>query len=163
MNCKTCGKNISGNAYQKVADWTFCMDCFEDLMNRSEKKPEPAENLQQNRLVKNESIDKKTSTVCGICNTEIKKGTEKRLGIWQLCESCHKDMTFRPKEELFPEDEATAADSPDEASEIDDQSPFLTNQTIPCKGCGRHILAVAAKEDGDDRLCPDCFYNKDKM
>jgi hypothetical protein len=152
MNCKGCGKNISGNEYKKVADWTFCPGCFDDLMHRSEQKPETA---------KSPGSDPRTKDTCRICDVEIDKGQGKKLGIWTLCQTCHDDMTFRPKEKPVPEGtEETPEDTEEERSEDTAGERIKTNRTIACSGCGRSILAVAAKEDQDNFYCPDCFYKK---
>jgi hypothetical protein len=152
MNCKGCGKNISGNDYKKVADWTFCMACFDDLMNRSEQKSEPA---------RTPGIDSPAKETCRICDVEIDKGNGKKLGIWTLCQACHNDMTFRPVEKPVPEEtEGTPEDTGEKTSSDNAGERVKINRTIPCSGCGRSILEVAAKVDQDNFYCPDCFYKK---
>lgn len=165
MNCKGCGKKISGNDYKKVADWTFCIDCFDELMTRFEQKSEPVKNAPNDLPAKDTPEKKVKSNTCQICKIKIEKGEEKRLGIWTLCESCHRDMTFRLENKTIsevPDDtqNGTYQETDEETSEITESEGIKTNQTICCSCCGRRILAVAAKNDGDDSLCPDCFYNE---
>ena len=41
MQCKKCGKDLSGEEHRMVAEWPFCMDCFQQLMEKPAKKVEP--------------------------------------------------------------------------------------------------------------------------
>lgn len=160
MNCKGCGKTIFKNDCKKVADWTFCLDCFDALMNPTEQKIEPGE---PQLLDKKESLEHKTTAnTCKICEKKIDKGKEKKLGIWTLCESCHAELTFKaPKKPMSDQDETQDPIVEDtQEEERKERERIKGNKTIHCSRCGRTILAVAAKTDGDNALCPDCFYNE---
>lgn len=162
MNCKGCGKEITGNEYKKVADWTFCLDCFEKLMNPSEREMGTGEEFHSEPYEKDEPDKKKQSYICKICEADIEKGKEKKLGIWTLCESCYNDMTFRPQGKKIQKKDDVEDDVEDAISEITDMEKMNTGKTILCSGCNRIILEIAAKKDGDDSLCPDCFYKRRK-
>ncbi len=157
MNCKGCGKSISETDHKKVADWTFCPNCFEDLMNPSKPKSGDTVHLPP------KDVPKKESNTCKICGVEINPENEIKLGIWTLCENCHTDLTFTTKKKPTPEvADQTQKDSTEEISEITAPGKIKMNQTIICHSCGRTILAVAAKVDGDLAFCPDCYYNENR-
>ncbi|MCP3940806.1 MAG: hypothetical protein GY710_04900 [Desulfobacteraceae bacterium] len=161
MKCKGCGKKISQNDYEKVADWIFCSDCFTVLMNPPEGKPESMEGNLNDRSNKEASEEKIKFNTCKICEVDIVKGEGKKLGIWTLCGSCYADMTFNNEKKTMPEgSDKTREEIQEEISEITAQERIDTNRTINCDGCGRTILAIAGKVDGDDSFCPDCFYKK---
>ncbi len=167
MNCKGCNREIAGNEYREVGKWVFCLDCFEKLLNPAESEPEKtdshahpgnSENLHDTPFVQDQ-LDKKKQ--CGICEIEIEKGKEKKLGIWTLCESCYNDMVFKSKDKNSDQDQNTEEDEADsETSETDNMDRANTGRTILCDDCGRVILEIAAKQDGDNLLCPDCFYKR---
>ena len=163
MNCKGCNREITGDEYREVGKWTFCLDCFEKLLNPSESEPEKIESHKKNpedfhdtQLVHDLPDIKKQ---CGICETEIKKGKEKKLGIWTLCESCYNDMVFKSRKTNSDKDTEEDEVEP-EISQVDNMEVLNTGRTILCDDCGRIILEVAAKKDGDNLLCPDCFYKR---
>lgn len=172
MNCKGCNKNIYQDNYKKIADWIFCFDCFDSLMNRTGPKQQPAQQPefqsepQTDESQGTESPDselktKNQSNTCKICNIGIDKGKEKKLGIWTLCEACHNDLTFKPEKKMPPEpSDNTQADNHGDDARTLDQGPVNRNETIICHDCGRDILVIAAKEEDGNFLCPDCFYSK---
>ena len=50
MQCKQCGKDIAGEEHRMVAEWPFCMDCFQQLMEKpAEKAESPAETPAEDR------------------------------------------------------------------------------------------------------------------
>ena len=182
MNCKGCNKEIIGNEYKKVADWVFCLDCFDKLMNPPE--PESGQNNHDLRESDSEKCcgdfsdkdqaDKRQK--CKICENEIEPGKEKKLGIWVLCESCYNDMTFAPdrkdsgigsaqgdENDRHNEDSASDDDTEANSDNNDNTERINTGKTILCADCGRIILEIAAKKDGDDLLCPDCFYKRPQL
>jgi len=46
MECKKCGRDLTGMEYKKVAEWPFCQECFQALMDKAgEKKEEKADKV----------------------------------------------------------------------------------------------------------------------
>ena len=90
MKCKKCEKDIICDDYKKVADWFFCLECFDDLMQQSEKKAEseakPESDNRQIPVSDKKAIQPEKNN-CSVCGAEIEKETGKRLGTWRFFES----------------------------------------------------------------------------
>ena len=176
MNCKGCGKTILEEEQRKVADWYFCPECFQKLMDRSDTDgvQETSETLTSQAEAGSPSESSSgpsqgsfadhtaAKNICDICQADLGDEGGQKLGIWSLCDTCYEDMTAKAKPDA-PESEAletNAGDLPDETDEGQDAAPVDRNKTIYCHFCNRLILAVAAKEADGEYLCPDCFYKK---
>ena len=160
MKCKDCGKEIAGDEYRKVADWMFCLECFEKLMEPSEKKAE-TETADQAEPIEPLHIAKH---VCQMCNKEIEIGQEKTIGVWTLCDHCHADLVFQPPKPAAPKD---LPEEDDDALREETAGPdglpsgrvkIDMTKTIDCHGCGRPIREVAGREVDGNLFCPECFY-----
>jgi formylmethanofuran dehydrogenase subunit E len=164
MKCKDCGKDITGDEYRKVADWTFCSECFGKLMDKSEKESE-AESTPQfdSDDVDTTSIDEKRP-VCQICNKELENGEVKKVGIWIFCNKCHSELVFRsPEPGISKEIPGENIDGPQKEEPEKDTQPLgrvsvSMSRSVNCHACGRQILAVASREVDGNPFCPDCFY-----
>ena len=144
ITCRKCGKDLSGKEYKMVADWPFCMECFQRLMEGPAKKTE--KDISQPALRKDKSI-------CPICKTEIEEGKGKKLLGMTLCHACYADLIARPQVkpgiEVKPKDEEPKTP----------QVRIDVHKTIQCAGCGRSIPSIGSKEFEGKRYCPDCYYD----
>ena len=155
MKCRDCNKIIDGDDFRKVADWVFCLECFDKLMTKSEEKaiaadkeelePLPPEKKQQPKLEK---------TGCSVCGVDIEKGFEKKLGIWLFCDKCYGDLvhnTIKPAS-VKPEDDITETMS---------ERVFEKRNTnkVNCYSCDRLIFEAGANLNKGNHFCPDCFYS----
>ncbi len=169
MNCKGCGKEICGDDFRKVADWYFCQDCFQGLMQPSDSDTESGASQDasgagghnalpdtENSQISRQNVKKKS---CEVCQAELEEGSGRKLGIWLLCDTCFNDMNASVRPDT-PEPESAEADLEEETDETDSRPPVDMNKTIPCHSCGRVILAVGAKEEDGQYFCPDCYYKK---
>jgi len=169
MKCKGCQKEISEEAYQKVADWSFCRDCFEKLMqkpqksnrqpdvDRTDSKPDPKDGLEKEKIV------------CMTCAKPVEEGQIKKIGTWAFCSACHADLVFRPPEMVLPADESDENGGAAEEGKTEDDDQSLSrvkermNRSVDCHGCGRQILERGSKILEGMPYCPDCFYAKQEQ
>lgn len=151
LKCKKCSKSLIGKEYRKVADWVFCMDCFEALLKEKDQtESHPKEQPAQEK-------DAPEVKRCHICKKELKDGEAKKLGIWFFCPQCHDNMVLRPTPgtteiKADVETDTTLSISLVEQVEIDRTS------TVNCHGCGKQILKIAGKVFEENIYCPDCYY-----
>lgn len=110
--CKKCGTPIEGDDFRLVANWKFCLKCFDEMMNKQaakkeETKPEKEEPEQQPikasfaaeeflaaTSCKKEDAPSAAEVQCQMCDCKIPADTPKFLGVWQLCQKCEDNMAF---------------------------------------------------------------------
>ncbi|MGD9037895.1 MAG: hypothetical protein PVF10_15140 [Syntrophobacterales bacterium] len=168
MQCKQCGKDIAGEEHRMVAEWPFCMDCFQQLMEKPAEGAEPeaeapseeqAETVAEpeKKDVSVEVVFQQEKQKCTLCGKETEGEQYKKVGIWTFCSECHLDMTPRPKPPPPPEPEE---DPIDEAEEAAARARFRIKymHRVKCSECGRRIPAGGSKNVDDEPYCPDCYY-----
>ena len=164
MQCKKCGKDIAGEEHRMVAEWPFCMDCFQQLMEKPAKKVEPeveiealAEPEPEKEDVSVEVVFEQEKQKCTLCGKETKGEQYKKVGIWTFCPECHLDMTPRPKPPPPPETEEEVVDEAEEAAL---RARFRVKYThrVKCAECGRMIPEGGSKQVEEEPYCPDCYY-----
>jgi len=160
MQCKKCGKDVSGEEYRMVAEWPFCMECFQGLMEKAAKKVEPP----AEKMVKPEKKEAAVKVVfetakrrCTLCEKEIEGDQYKKVGIWIFCPDCHVDMTPRPKPPPPPEPEEEAVDEEEEAA-MRARFRIKYMHRVKCAGCGKMIPQGGSKQVEEEPYCPDCYY-----
>jgi formylmethanofuran dehydrogenase subunit E len=159
MQCKKCGKDISGEEYRMVAEWPFCMECFHVLLEKPAKKVEPP----AEKVVKPEKKEAAVEVVfetakrrCTLCEKEIFGDRYKKVGIWTFCPDCHVDMTPRPKPPPPPKPEEEAVDEEEEARKARFRIKYM--HRVKCAACGRMIPEGGSKQVDEEPYCPDCYY-----
>ena len=164
MQCKKCGKDIAGEEHRMVAEWPFCMDCFQQLMEKPAKKVEPeveiealAEPEPEKEDVSVEVVFEQEKQKCTLCGKETEGEQYKKVGIWTFCPECHLDMTPRPKPPPPPETEEEVVDEAEEAAL---RARFRVKYThrVKCAECGRMIPEGGSKQVEEEPYCPDCYY-----
>ena len=162
MQCKKCGKDIAGEEHRMVAEWPFCIDCFQQLMEKPAKKVEPE--IEVEAPAEPEKEDVSVSVVfeqqerkCTLCEKEIVGEQYQKVGIWTFCPECNLDMTPRPKPPPPPEPEEEPVDEEEEAAS---RARFRVKFThrIKCAECGRMIPEGGSKQVEEEPYCPDCYY-----
>jgi formylmethanofuran dehydrogenase subunit E len=169
MECKGCGKDLTGEEYRNVANWPFCMECFERLMDAPAKEEERRIDvrLDVEKGIPSPELETVGGMRCGLCGAGIDSGQEKRLGIWDLCPNCYQALVSAPPDEQGPferteSDESEAKDHSTE--ETTEEAPIhLRVQTgfmksVNCHGCGRRIPAGGSRLVDGRPYCPDCYY-----
>lgn len=164
MQCKKCGKDIAGEEHRMVAEWPFCLDCFQLLMEKPAKKVEPeveveapAEPEPEKKDVSVEVVFEQEKQKCTLCGKEAEGEQYKKVGIWTFCSECHLDMTPRPKPPPPPEPEEEVVDEAEEAAM---RARFRVKyiHRVKCAECGRMIPEGGSKQVEEEPYCPDCFY-----
>lgn len=152
MKCKGCGKDIEGTQYKNVAQWAFCPECFETLMDKrgregkagTEKSPERSAEILKTSGQKPR---------CTICEKEIEKETGRKMLGLTFCTPCYEGLIKRP--EMPPR-----AEEPDIDINEKKRVPQVrvdVRSTVQCSWCGRQIPTLGSKEFDDKPYCPDCY------
>jgi formylmethanofuran dehydrogenase subunit E len=164
MQCKKCGKDIAGGEHRMVAEWPFCMDCFQQLMEKPAKKVEPEVELEapgepepEKEDVSVEVVFEQEKQKCTLCGKETEGEQYKKVGIWTFCSECHLDMTPRPKPPPPPEPEEEPVDEEEEAA-LRARFQIKYMHRVKCVGCGKMIPGGGSKQVEEEPYCPDCYY-----
>jgi len=151
MECKKCGIDLSGKEYKNVAQWSFCLECFQTLMNRAgEKKDDLAE------MPVSEATNERQR--CLVCEKEIERSTGCEMLGMMFCRECYENLVKKP--DIQPRRETGETEPVMNPSEkpavmqvrVDLKSP------VQCYGCGRKIPAIGSKQFDNHPYCPDCYY-----
>ena len=164
MQCKKCSTDIAGEEHRMVAEWPFCLDCFQQLIEKPAKKVEPEIEVEPPAEPEPEKEDVSVSVVfqqeelkCTLCERKIVGEQYQKVGIWTFCPECNLDMTPRPKPPPPPEPEEEPVDEEEEAAS---RARFRVKFThrIKCAECGRMIPEGGSKQVEEEPYCPDCYY-----
>lgn len=155
--CQKCKKTIEKGLEKKVADWDFCEDCFQELLNKPEKEAEPASDL-----ISGPKPDPKPGkSLCHLCKKELSHETCIKSAIWNFCPECHAGLNFSPKQKSDPEQEEKEL-TPEQANrgtpEINLNPRFDFMKSEQCDGCSREIPVGGGRDADGKNLCPECYY-----
>ena len=153
MQCKQCSKDIAGEEHRMVAEWPFCMDCFQQLMEKPAKKVESEVEVEATAVPEPEKEEDVSVKVvfqqekqkCTLCGKETEEEQYKKVGIWTFCSECHLDMTPRPKPPPPPEPEEEPVDEAEEAA-LRARFRMRYTHRIKCAECGRMIPEGGSKK-----------------
>jgi hypothetical protein len=159
MECQKCGKDLSEKEFKMVAEWPFCLECFQELMNKLAKAG--ADTEVQDSAVEVGAETKKLR--CQLCKREIEDDYYKKVGIWVFCPECHADLIVRPKSPKASQEGEDAGDLDQEGAELPspDQAP-LQIKYVNCRACGRRIPEKGSKDVNGVPYCPDCYFTLPK-
>jgi hypothetical protein len=152
MECKKCGIDLTGREYRSVAQWPFCLGCFQALMEKAEeKKGEKAEAPPAPEPVRE-------TKKCLVCEQEIEKGEGREMLGFAFCLQCYENLVKRPdippRAVSYDED---AGIGPLEKQAVEQVLVDFTT-SVQCSGCGREIPAISSKQFNEQPYCPDCYY-----
>jgi len=151
MKCKKCGIDLAGREYRNVAQWPFCLECFQALMDKAEEnKTEPAATPAPQAASKKQH--------CVICEKEIEESAGHEMLGLIFCNECYENLVRKP--DIPPRTEGAGREQgpdPMEKQPVMQVRLDLKSQ-IQCHGCGRRIPAVGSKQFDDHAYCPDCYY-----
>jgi len=153
MECKKCGVDLADREYKEVAEWPFCLECFQALMDKAgEKKEEGKEGKTKIPVLKAEPASARQR--CQICEKEIEEegNARKMLGLL-FCLECYENLVKRP---VIPPRENSDEEEL-EAKPLVAQVRVDLRRPVQCHACGRQIPALGSKEFEDNPYCPDCY------
>jgi len=148
MECQKCGKDIAEEEFKMVAEWQFCLECFQELMNKPAKKEKAGAGTEmQDSAVEVGAETKKLR--CQLCEREIEDDYYKKVGTWVFCPECHADLISRPKPPADSQEGEDTGDLDQEEAELPspDQAPLQIKymQYVNCQACGRRIPEKGSK------------------
>lgn len=151
MECKKCGTDLAGREYRNVAQWPFCLACFQALMEKTEEnKGERAKTPAP------EPVREKHK--CLICEKGIEPGEGREMLGFAFCIQCYENLVKRP--DIPPRavsDDEEAGISPWEKPAVE-QVRVDFSTSVQCYSCGREIPAISSKQFNEQPYCPDCYY-----
>lgn len=154
MNCKKCGISLEKKDYRMVAQWPFCAQCFQNLMEDTAKKTD-------NRPKDNDTsfTQAETKQKCRVCGAEIEIGMGHKILSILFCDKCYESLVKKPAvtSRLKNRENALAADSLNKPAV--EQVNINLNEFVKCHGCGRKIPALGSKKFNGEFFCPDCFHS----
>jgi hypothetical protein len=157
MQCRQCGKDLTGEDYRMVAEWPFCPECFQQLLEKPAEKDEA--DAKPDAVI--EDVDAaeaegSTEPRCQLCAKEIAGDQYKKVGIWIFCPECHMDMTPRPKPPPPPQSEEKPTEEEEAAARARFRVKYM--HRVKCAQCGKMIPAGGSREVEAKPYCPDCYY-----
>lgn len=153
MECKKCGKDLADKEYKKVAEWPFCLECFQALMNKAEeKKAEKPEAAPEATAPAPEPEAKKQK--CQVCSKELESGEGHDMLGLLFCPDCYEVLVKSPAIPARPEVEEEEEETKPKVAQVRVDLRMPTE----CHGCGRQIPVMGSKEFEDNCYCPDCYY-----
>lgn len=170
--CKQCETDLEGKEFKKVAEWSFCTSCFDELMAASAKKkeapvsaPVPASSKAEPELAGEQTgapaglamrFSVGPSTLrCQTCKKELLEHESHALLGTRFCATCYEVLA----EGFTTSDKADSSNQePEPAPEpvVPQVTVDLTAQAN-CFACDKWIRKIAAKLRDDHMYCPDCF------
>ena len=153
MKCRNCGQEISEENCRKVAEWTFCPDCFQGLLDQKGKKDSPSE--METPIA--QPLKASPTQRCQLCGKTLEAGLFKQLGVWTFCSDCYDSMNYRPEMEIKapgPEEVKDAVPPLNGHESVEER--YNPIEPVNCEACGRKIPLRGAKELDGRVLCPDC-------
>ncbi len=158
MECRQCGKEIAGEDYKMVAEWPFCPECFQKLMEKPAKKAEAEVDTEKKDMAVKVVVETGKPR-CQVCEKEIEGDQYKKVGIWVFCPDCYTDMAPRRKPPPPPEAEEEAGEA-EEAEALSPMARFKVKymHRVTCTGCSKRIPEGGGREVDGEPYCPECYY-----
>lgn len=150
MNCKKCNADLTGKEYKTVAQWNFCLDCFNELISQGEKeKNAKPEAVEPDRNIK--------SRYCSICEKELAENEGRNLLGSLFCEQCYENLVKRAPDSQPASNEESVADDNSKKGVAQVSVDFISQ--AKCYQCGKTIRIIASREYKGHLYCPDCYFN----
>ena len=153
MECKKCGKDLTDGEYKQVAEWPFCLECFQALMDKAEEKNKEVieEEPESSGFT---SVPTDTQQRCQVCEKEIENSTGREMLGLLFCPECYMGLVTRPDIPPRPETEENEPNTRPAVAQV----RVDLRQPVQCHSCGRQIPIMGSKEYNENRYCPDCYY-----
>lgn len=155
MECRKCSRDLDGVEHRMVAQWPFCVPCFEELL-AGPRAPEPAaveappEQAPFEAPPEEAAGDAPPETGrCRLCDAEVPEAEMIHLGFWRFCPACIRDVAENPEPPPEPEAPPPAPEEPIRPAPM---------TWVHCARCGRRVPEGGAKRIDDAPYCPDCHH-----
>lgn len=150
MNCKKCNADLADKEYKTIAQWNFCLDCFNEIIRQGEEKSNAPQAPEQ-------PVQKGGVRHCIVCDKEL--GANEGLDLLGLlfCDSCYESIVNRPTEHDGRGDGNAGEDDPGKKRVAQVRVDFVSQ--AKCYQCGKTIRSVAGREYQGRLYCPDCYFN----
>lgn len=150
MNCKKCNTDLADKECKTIAQWNFCLDCFNEIIRQGEEKSSAPQAPQQ-------PAPKGDVRRCIICDKEL--GASEGLDLLGLlfCDRCYESIVNRPTEHDGRDDGIAGGDEPGKKRVAQVRVDFVSQ--AKCYQCGKTIRCVAGREHQGRLYCPDCYFN----
>jgi formylmethanofuran dehydrogenase subunit E len=176
VECKGCQSAIVEDQYRLVAEWPFCLECFERLRTGPARaKPEPlpdggasSPNLRppsEPALTPAPAPDPQRGrgAKCVACERSLSPGDEAPFGI---CVQCRTGLIADPFRRIL-EQEARETAAREKAEKAAEETASEPQEIVPvgvlgkktCAGCARRLLEPGGYHTIDGKFfCPACAY-----
>lgn len=157
-----------------VAEWPFCPECFDDLLKGKAREkaagsqgPSPVQSEVEAGAEEIPAVPQPEKPKCQMCRRDLEPGEGKKVGIWNFCPECYRDLIPPPVPEA-PEEEGLVMQGPEGAQPGvpgEEEAPGGIGRVliglvsrVKCRGCGRSIPEGGSRLVDGEPYCPDCYY-----
>lgn len=160
IRCKKCDIDLTDRESRNVAQWYFCVECFNALMSEADSKklsgagkaapaaePGKAQAAPPDR--------------CFVCEKQLGKDEGHTMLGFTFCDACYGNLVKLPSIMGGAGPEALSAAPAPEIKEKEAVAQVRVDfiSTVKCHKCGKTIRAIAGKQFGENLYCPDCYFN----
>ncbi len=141
-----------------VAEWPFCLSCFDNLM----KGPLKSREVEQPADIPAAATEAATVR-CSVCKGQFPPEIVRTLSFWTFCPQCYEEPASLAGMEN--QEGETSPDPADSAASTEDipegggaEMTVGLAKYINCRGCGRRIPQGGSRSIEGEHFCPDCYY-----
>jgi len=159
ITCKKCNSDLTDRESRNVAQWHFCVECFNALMSEAERKKRNDADKAAGATPaapggRSEKKGTATQDSCFVCERRLGKGEGHTMLGFTFCDACYGNLV-KVKDENGP---AVAPPGLQEKEAVAQVRVDFISRT-KCHKCGKAIRAIAGKQFGNNLYCPDCYFN----
>ena len=134
MECKGCSKDLTDLEYKMVAEWPFCLQCFDRLMHRKQEEGfvgDGAPEADDSAFAESPAVEptraqqELTAQVCSLCGKPLAAGEARRLAIWTMCPGCYESLASGPAPTSGESSESSASETEEEAVQFHVRTEFM--------------------------------------
>ena len=157
--CKRCGRDVGDKSSKRVADWVFCEECFQQLMDDATHRAAepPPEAGPTPAPVKGDAPPAPAAAAsCRGCKRALGEGEARvflGLTFCPTCETVLREGLSPPAFDLA----ATDAEPPEPEPPRVEQVRVDHGAVTSCHRCRRQVKLLGSREHEGERYCPDCY------
>lgn len=158
ITCKKCNIDLTDRESRNVAQWYFCVDCFNALMSEAEGRKRSGAGKTTPA-----ASPGRTETAppgrCFVCEKQLGKNEGHDMLGFTFCDACYGNLVKVPAMGADPEtlSPAPAPEIKEKEAVAQVRVDFISR--TKCHKCGKVIRAIAGKQFGENLYCPDCYFN----